>query len=365
MPSSARTAVLTAPKQLEVQEFTLPAIGPEHALVRIEACGICGTDYEQYDGEYHPHYPTIPGHEPLGVIAEIGAGASQRWGVQVGDRVAVRSRYGCGECEACGIGNYRGCLNGGGYGFTGSDLAPGLWGGYADFLHIAPHSTLRKMRSDIPAEVAVMYNPLGAGFAWGVNTPQLQGGESVAVLGCGQRGLCAVIAAREAGAGQIIVTGLARDEYKLGLAKEFGADEIINVEADDPVEAVLDATHGGAQVILDTTPYAPQSITHAVGIAARQGRVVMAGLKGRRAVPDLFSDDVIHKELTMRGVLGVDLDSFEQAVQLIESEKYPLEKLHTHSFDVTEAERAIQTLTGAFPEEQAVHIAIVPQPPAS
>ncbi len=364
MPPTARAAVLTAPKRFELQEFALPSIRANEALVRIEACGICGTDYEQYDGEYHPYFPTIPGHEPLGVIAEIGAQARQRWDVHVGDRVAVRSRYGCGQCEACDHGNYRQCRQGGGYGFTGSDKAPGLWGGYADYLYIAPNSTLRKMRADIPPEVAVMYNPLGAGFAWGVNVPQTQPGDSVAILGCGQRGLCAVIAAREAGAGQIMITGLARDEYKLGLAKEFGADVIINVEAEDPVEAVREATQGGAQVVLDTTPYAPQSVTHAVGMATRQGRLVLAGLKGRRAVPELFSDDVIHKELTIRGVLGVDLDSFEQAVQLIESEKYPLEKLHTHSFDVTEAERAIKTLTGAFPEEQAVHIAIVPQPPA-
>jgi threonine dehydrogenase-like Zn-dependent dehydrogenase len=354
--------VLTAPKQLDIQTFALPSIGANEALVRIEACGICGTDYEQYDGEYHPYFPTILGHEPLGVIAEIGLQAQQRWGVNVGDRVAVRSRYGCGSCAACEAGNYRLCSDGGGYGFTGSDRQPGLWGGYADYLYIAPHSTLRKMRDDIPAEVAVMYNPLGAGFAWGVNTPQLQSGDRIAILGCGQRGLCAVIAAREAGASQILITGLAKDEYKLGLAKELGADVIINVEADNPVTAVLEETQGGAQVVLDTTPYAPQSVTHAVGMAARHGRVVLAGLKGRRAVPELFSDDVIHKELTLKGVLGVDLDSFEQAVQLIESEKYPLDKLHTHSFDVTEAERAIQTLAGAFPDEQAVHIAIVPTP---
>ena len=362
MPSTARAAVLTAPKQLDIQTFALPSIGANEALVRIEACGICGTDYEQYDGEYHPYFPTILGHEPLGVIAEIGLQAQQRWGVNVGDRVAVRSRYGCGSCAACEAGNYRLCSDGGGYGFTGSDRQPGLWGGYADYLYIAPHSTLRKMRDDIPAEVAVMYNPLGAGFAWGVNTPQLQSGDRIAILGCGQRGLCAVIAAREAGASQILITGLAKDEYKLGLAKELGADVIINVEADNPVTAVLEETQGGAQVVLDTTPYAPQSVTHAVGMAARHGRVVLAGLKGRRAVPELFSDDVIHKELTLKGVLGVDLDSFEQAVQLIESEKYPLDKLHTHSFDVTEAERAIQTLAGAFPDEQAVHIAIVPTP---
>ena len=361
MPTTARAAVLTAPQQFAMQAFPLPSIGPDEALVRIEACGICGTDYEQYDGEYHPYFPTIPGHEPLGVIAEIGPQAQQRWHVNVGDRVAVRSRYGCGQCEACAREDHRRCANGGGYGFTGADTPPGLWGGYADYLYIRPASVLRKMRSDIPPEVAVMYNPLGAGFAWGVNAPQTKPGDSVVVLGSGQRGICAVIAAREAGAGKIIVTGLARDEHKLGLAKEFGADVTINVDAEDAVEAVLEETHGGAQVILDTTPYAPQSVTHAVAMAAHQGRIVVAGIKGRRAVPDLFSDDVVHKELTIRGVLGVDYDAFDQAVRLIEAGKYPLEKLHTHSFDVTEAERAIQTLTGAFPDEQAIHIAIVPR----
>ena len=135
----------------------------------------------------------------------------------------------------------------------------------------------------------------------------------------------------------------------------------INIEAEDPVEVVRETTNGGARVVLDTTPYAPQSVSQGVAMAASGGTLVLAGLKGRRAVPELFSDDVIHKELTIRGVLGVDMASFEQAVQLIESEKYPLGQLHTHSFDVTEAERAILTLTRAFPEEQVLHIAIVPQ----
>ena len=71
------------------------APAPGEVQIRVSHCGICGTDYEQYDGEYHPYFPTIPGHEPLGVIAEIGPQAQQRWGVTVGDRVAVRSRYGC------------------------------------------------------------------------------------------------------------------------------------------------------------------------------------------------------------------------------------------------------------------------------
>jgi len=104
MASPVRAAVLVKPKTLEAREFARPAIGADDALLRIEACGICGSNYEKYEGAQPQHedyspYPVIPGHEPLGVIEEIGANARARWGVAEGDRVAVRSGYGCGRCE--------------------------------------------------------------------------------------------------------------------------------------------------------------------------------------------------------------------------------------------------------------------------
>jgi threonine dehydrogenase-like Zn-dependent dehydrogenase len=106
MAGTIRAAVLVKPETLEMREFARPSIGPDDALLRIEACGICGSDYEQFEGHQPLHedytpYPVIPGHEPLGIIEEIGALARQRWGVSEGDRVAVRSGYGCGRCEAC------------------------------------------------------------------------------------------------------------------------------------------------------------------------------------------------------------------------------------------------------------------------
>src|SRR2546425_916083 len=112
-------AVLVKPKTLEAREFARPTIGPDDGLLRIEACGICGSDYEQYEGAQPPHedytpFPVIPGHEPLGVIEEIGANARQRWGVREGDRVAVRSGYGCGRCEACSRWEPRLCRKRGG-----------------------------------------------------------------------------------------------------------------------------------------------------------------------------------------------------------------------------------------------------------
>jgi threonine dehydrogenase-like Zn-dependent dehydrogenase len=101
MASMVRAAVLRKPKTIELAEFSRPSIGADDALLRIEACGICGSDYEQYEGaapstEDYTQFPVIPGHEPLGIIEEIGARARERWGVAEGDRVAVRSGYGCG-----------------------------------------------------------------------------------------------------------------------------------------------------------------------------------------------------------------------------------------------------------------------------
>jgi threonine dehydrogenase-like Zn-dependent dehydrogenase len=115
--------------------------------------------------------------------------------------------------------------------------------------------------------------------------------------------------------------------------------------------------------VVDTTPYAPQSLNHAVAIAVRKGRIVVAGLKGQRLAQDLPVDDVIFKELTIRGVLSMSVDDTFRAIEIIESGRYPFEKMHTHSFPIEQAEDAIQALAGAIPGLNPLHIAIVPGAP--
>jgi threonine dehydrogenase-like Zn-dependent dehydrogenase len=361
--------VLVKPKTLVAREFPRPEIGPDEGLLRIEACGICGSDYEQYEGAQPPHedytpYPVIPGHEPLGIIEEIGARARQRWGVAEGDRVAVRSGYGCGHCEACRRWEPRTCpKRGGTYGYTDVGRAPHLWGGYAEHMYLSPFSVLKKMDSKIPAGVAVMFNPLAAGLSWAAAVPRTGPGDRVVVLGAGQRGLCCVIAARAAGARQIVITGLERDAGKLALARELGADAVIDAEAGDVVAQVLEATGGGAEVVVDTTPYAPHSLNHAVAIAVRKGRIVVAGLKGLRPTREFPVDDVIYKELTIRGVLSMPVDETFRAIDIIESGRYAFEKLHTYSLPLEQAEEAIEALAGRIPGINPVHLAIVPGAP--
>jgi threonine dehydrogenase-like Zn-dependent dehydrogenase len=219
------------------------------------------------------------------------------------------------------------------------------------------------MDARIPAGVAVMFNPLAAGLSWAGSIPGTGPGDRVVILGAGQRGLCCVIAARAAGARQVVVTGLARDAEKLALARALGADATVNAEAGDVVAAVREATGGGAEVVVDTTPYAPQSLNHAVAIAVRRGRIVVAGLKGLRPARDVPVDDVIYKELTIRGVLSMPVDETFRAIEIIESGRYPFEKMHTCSLPLEQAEDAIHMLSGEVAGVNPIHLAIVPGAP--
>ena len=369
--SSIRAVVLTKPRTLEPREFPRPPIGDDDGLLRIEACGICGSDYEQYEGAQPQHedytpYPVIPGHEPLGIIEEIGRRAAARWGVSEGDRVAVRSGYGCGHCEACRRWEPRACpKRGGTYGYTDVGKPPHLWGGYAEHMYLSPYSVMKKMTPSIPAGVAVMFNPLAAGLSWAASIPGTGPRDRVVILGAGQRGLCCVIAARAAGARQVVITGLSRDADKLALARELGADAVIDVEKHDVVSSVRDATGGGAEVVVDTTPYAPQSLNHAVALAVRKGRIVVAGLKGLRPAQEFAVDEVIYKELTIRGVLSMPVDETFRAIEIIESGRYPFEKMHTGSLPLEQAEHAIHMLAGHVPGTNPIHLAIVPGAPRS
>ena len=281
-----------------------------------------------------------------------------------GDRVAVRSGYGCGRCAACARFEPRACrTRGGTYGYTDVSRPPQLWGGYAEHMYLSPLSVVKKMDARIPAGVAVMFNPLAAGLSWAGTIPATAPGDRVVILGAGQRGLCCVIAARAAGARKIVITGLSRDAHKLALARELGADVTIDVEKEDVVTRAREATDGGAEVVVDTTPYAPQSLNHAVAIALRKGRIVVAGLKGQKRAHELPVDDIIYKELTIRGVLSMSVDDTFRAIELIESGGYPFAKMHTHSFPIEQAEDAIHALAGGIPGLNPLHIAIVPGAP--
>ncbi len=365
MSDLVRAAVQLGPRQIELQAFPRPRVGPDSGLLRVEANGICGSDVEGYRGHLGGERPPfIPGHEPMGIIEEIGERAAERWGVGRGDRVALEVIVPCRACIDCLRGNYQACPNRKhGHGVTGTSVEPSLWGGLAELCYLSPTSILHRIDKEIPAEVAVMYNPLGAGVRWAVHLGGVSVGDTVLVLGAGQRGLACVIAARAAGAGTIIVTGLEADEHKLALAKELGADHTIVVDAPDAattLDQVTEITGGRlADVTLELTPMAHQPVTDALLCTRHGGTVVLAGLKGHHEIP-LKTDLIISRGLVVKGAFGVDARGYEDAIAIIESGRFPLEKLHTHTFGLDDTAHAIEVLGGEVPGERAIHVSVHP-----
>jgi len=189
----------------------------------------------------------------------------------------------------------------------------------------------------------------------------VQVGDTVVIFGAGQRGIACALAAREAGAAHVAVIARRQSAHRLKLAEEFGADATIFAD-EDVVGQVRELTRGeGADVVIDVTAETMTPIAQAVEMARPGGTIILAGVKGAAAaIPDLKNDRIFSKELTIRGVKNADFDSFAIAVQLIESHKYPFEKMHTHSFALGDLERAIETLAGRVAGEHAVSVSLNP-----
>ncbi len=130
--------------------------------------------------------------------------------------------------------------------------------------------------------------------------------------------------------------------------------------AENTVERVREITDGAmADVVLELTPLAAEPVTDALLAARHGGRVVLAGLKGNKEIP-LRTDLVINRALTVVGAFGVDARGYEEAIALIESGRFPLDKLHTHTFGLDDTALAIETLAGEVPGEAAVHVSVHP-----
>ena len=362
LPKTSFAMVQTGPRKLEPMDIPMPEISDDAGLIRIDACGICGSDYEQYEGVLRTPMPAIPGHEPLGTVAAIGDRAAKRWGIDVGDRIAVETMLACHHCGPCLGGSYHLCDTRRIYSYIPLSDEPGLWGSYAQYMYLDPNAVVHKVDKTLAPETAVMFNPLGAGFRWGVEIPQTGPGDTIVIMGPGQRGLASVLACREAGADKIIVTGLEADAKKLELARAFGADATIDVQNEDARKRVQELTNGrGADVVLDVSSYATEPITQAIDFARMGGCIVLAGVKGFKAVPDFISDKIVMKELTIKGAIGVTRSGYASAIRLLEKRKYPVEMMHTHDFKLEDAELAIKTLARQIEGEESIHSCLIPE----
>jgi alcohol dehydrogenase len=358
------SAVVENVNEISIKEFTIPQIGPDDGLLKVEMAGVCGSDPKIYHGKFGMvEYPLILGHEILGHIEEIGDNLSNRYKVVKGDRVIMEAFAGCGRCEYCLQGLYKFCEHGIGYGiFISSKVPPHLWGAYGEYMYIAPRSVLHKISENILPEAAVLAGAvISNGVAWTRILGEVSIGQTVVIQGVGCQGLASTIVAKESGASPIIVIGKSIDKDRFDLARKFGADYTIDVDKGDVVHKVKEITDGKmADLIIEVTG-SPQAVAIDLDLAKKRGTIINAGITGLEKVTPLLVDKIMFKEIRFQGAFSSDYKAYVQAVKIVESKKYPIEKMVTHKYPLDEAEKALKAVAGEIFEEYPIKAVILPR----
>jgi threonine dehydrogenase-like Zn-dependent dehydrogenase len=243
-----RATVFHGVNDIRVEEVPRPHAGPGEAVIRITTTTICGTDLHIVRGEYPVRPGLVIGHEPVGVIAELGPGVE---GYKIGERVLVGAITPCGQCHACLGGQLSQCGHGSGYeGAGGWRFGNTINGAQAEYL-LVPYAqaNLAKIPDGITDEQVVLLADIASTGFSGAESGKVRIGDSVVVFAQGPIGLCATAGAKLMGAAMIIAVDA--DENRLTMAKRMGADVALNVHEVDVVEEVKKLTGGGADVSIE------------------------------------------------------------------------------------------------------------------
>jgi len=300
--------LLTEYRKLELTSLDKPAIGPNDVLVRVAACGICGSDIHGYDGTSGRRIPPIVmGHEAAGTIEEIGTDVNL---AQIGDRVTFDSTVYCGQCECCQRGQVNLCPNRRVLGVSCGDYRQN--GAFAEFVAVPQH-ILYALPRQLSFEHAAMIEPVSIALH-AVARLKVEQGERAIVIGCGMIGLLTLQALRIAGCREVLAVDL--DASRLQLARDLGATEILNPTQTDIAATVLERTESnGCDIAIEAVGNAPAFAT-AVASVRRGGRVGLVGNLAREVPFPLQS--VVTRELTLVASCA-SAGEYGRAVELVAS----------------------------------------------
>jgi L-iditol 2-dehydrogenase len=309
-----RALVYHGRDDLRMEDRPVPTPAAGEVVVRVRACGICGTDLKIARGE-HRAYPAgtvrVPGHELVGDIAAIGAGPV---GAAEGDRVAVAPNIACGDCVACRAGRPNLCDHYEAVGLT-------MDGGFAEYVRIPRRAVEQGNLLPLPADAGpaehTLFEPLAAVLR-GARATETSPGDIVVVCGAGPIGLLHVMVARTCGAERIIVSepSAARREQALAM----GATGAIDPTAEDLTAGVLERSDGhGADVVIVAVPV-PAVFDAALGLAAVGGHVnFFAGLPSGRGRVELDANLIHYRELAVTGTTANTTEDCREALAMLRS----------------------------------------------
>ncbi|HML11221.1 MAG TPA: zinc-binding dehydrogenase, partial [Stellaceae bacterium] len=342
VPQTMKAWVLGGPDELSLVDKKVPEPGPAEVLVRIDAIAVCATDIEvlkhgvpaMIEGELPFHKGFTPGHEYMGTVVKLGPTVDE---FAVGDRVAVEIHAGCGRCPRCREGMYTSCLN---YGWhSKGHRANGFTtdGGFAQYA-VNNINTMVHIPDTISDAEATLIVTAGTAM-YGLDVMGgVIAGEPVVVVGPGPIGLMGVGVAKALGAQPVILTGT-RDS-RLEMGKKLGADHVVNVSREDPVEAVMRITGGkGVNYVLECSG-APNALNEAGRMVNRGGRICLAAFPHEPVMVDLAH--LVRNNIYVFGIRGEGKSATHRAAALIAQRRFEAKLIHTHTFPLAEVPEAIR-----------------------
>ncbi|MBR1233872.1 zinc-binding dehydrogenase [Bradyrhizobium sp. AUGA SZCCT0177] len=341
IPNQMRAWVLDDPDHLSLREKPVPVPTRAEVLVRIDAVAICATDLEiihtgspaSIQGGLPFNKNFTPGHEYMGTVAALGPDVDE---FTIGERISVEIHAGCGQCKRCRQGMYTSCLNYGkpekghrANGFTTD-------GGFAEYAvnHINTLARVPDTMSDAEATLVVTAGTSMYGLT---ELGGLVAGESVVVIGPGPIGLLAVAVAKALGASPVILTGTRNK--RLAIGQELGADRVININDEDPVEVVKQLTGIGADYVVECAG-SETTINQAIHMTNRGGKICLAAFPHDPVTMDLAH--LVKNNIYAYGIRGEGRSATRRAMALMAEKRFDATKIHTHTFPLGDLPTALR-----------------------
>ena len=323
-----KRARVLAPHKIVIEEVPKPKPAPNEVLIKVEYCGICGSDVHAFLGK-HPFIspPITPGHEFSGTVEEVGSNVEE---FEPGDKVTVIPQLICGRCYNCRIGRYNICRN---LKVIGCQVD----GAMAEYFTV-DKDLVFKIPEDMSLEDGALVEPA----AVAVHAVRISGiglGDNVIILGAGTIGLLTLQCSKLAGAGSTIITDII--EYRLELAKRLGADYSVNVSQVDLKEFIEEKWGIDSVDLVFECVGVEATINQAIDIIRRGCRIIVVGVfPGKTPVKIHLVQD---GEIELKGSLMYLREDFQKAIDLIASGRLKVAPLVTHVIPLSEVEKAYRT----------------------
>jgi len=315
---------------IEVLDVPEPHAGPEQVVIEVDSAGICGTDLHIYFDEFETSPPVTMGHEVSGRIVELGSHVA---GWKVGDRVTTETYfYTCGHCLNCRRGRRNLCLK-------RRSIGSKEDGAFAAYL-ATPACNLHQVPDGLDLQSAALTEPLACTVHGVLETAGVRAGDNVVITGPGPIGLLALQLVKIAGA-RVLILGTNQDAERLKLARQLGADGVINVQqVDNVVESVQDLfSTDGADLVIECSGAAAAAKT-LTDVARRGGRFCQMGLYGK---PIIFDQDAVcYKELVVSGTNASVTAAWARALRLLAQGQIDAHKLISHRFALGDWNKALE-----------------------